>query len=390
MPKRKKNPRLPSGWGSIRYLGKGRTLPYAVHPPATQRDAKGHYIRPSAICYVPDWYTGFGVLSAYHAGTYTPGLELTISREVQQSSMDLDAFCKRVLKDHGMSENLGSDCQTFRETYDQFVEWKFGENAPKKLSIAAKRLYVQGMIHLESVADKPIDRITLEDLQRCVNDCDLGKQTRSRIITTARAVYKYALPRHICEEDVSKALVLPDARENVSGVPFTEKDLEVFWADKADPTAEMLLIMCYSGFRISAFLSLEVNMDDWYFKGGVKTAAGKGRIVPIHSAIRPLVERRMQDYKCLLPMVDCTFRNAMYEYLDAHGMTGEPRHTPHDCRHTFSMLCEKYGVRESDRKRMMGHSFGADITNQVYGHRTLEDLRAEIEKIQIPNLEKGK
>ena len=33
---------------------------------------------------------------------------------------------------------------------------------------------------------------------------------------------------------------------------------------------------------------------------------------------------------------------------------------------------------------MLGHSFGNDITNAVYGHRTLDELRTEIEKIQIP------
>lgn len=44
------------------------------------------------------------------------------------------------------------------------------------------------------------------------------------------------------------------------------------------------------------------------------------------------------------------------------------------------MLCEKYNVKENDRKRMLGHSF-RDITNAVYGHRDLEDLREEIEKI---------
>ena len=52
-------------------------------------------------------------------------------------------------------------------------------------------------------------------------------------------------------------------------------------------------------------------------------------------------------------------------------------------RHTFSMLCEKYEVNENDRKRMMVHSFKEDITNKVYGHRELEDLRKEIEKIEI-------
>ena len=31
----------------------------------------------------------------------------------------------------------------------------------------------------------------------------------------------------------------------------------------------------------------------------------------------------------------------------------------------------------------LGHSFGNDITNGVYEHRTLEELRVEIEKIKI-------
>ena len=73
-----------------------------------------------------------------------------------------------------------------------------------------------------------------------------------------------------------------------------------------------------------------------------------------------------------------------YPTLERLNITGNPKHTPHDCRHTFSALCEKYGVRENDRKRMLGHSFGNDVTNAVYGHRTLEELRAEIEKIKVP------
>ena len=31
----------------------------------------------------------------------------------------------------------------------------------------------------------------------------------------------------------------------------------------------------------------------------------------------------------------------------------------------------------------LGHSFGSNITNGIYGQRTLEELRAEIEKIKI-------
>lgn len=87
----------------------------------------------------------------------------------------------------------------------------------------------------------------------------------------------------------------------------------------------------------------------------------------------------MKKYGQLLGRI-ASFRESMYDTLESLGIT---KHTPHDCRHTFSRLCEKYGVNENDRKRMLGHSFGSDITNRIYGHRTLEDLRVEIEKIKI-------
>ena len=77
------------------------------------------------------------------------------------------------------------------------------------------------------------------------------------------------------------------------------------------------------------------------------------------------------------------FRRDMKSTLRKLGL---PERTPHSCRHTFSRLCESYGVREADRKRMLGHSFGNDITNGVYGHRTLEELRTEIEKIKVPDI----
>jgi integrase len=67
----------------------------------------------------------------------------------------------------------------------------------------------------------------------------------------------------------------------------------------------------------------------------------------------------------------------------ALGCLGIKEKSPHPRRHTFSRLSESYGVREADRKRMLGHSFGNDITNGVYGHRTLEELRTEIEKIKV-------
>ena len=131
--------------------------------------------------------------------------------------------------------------------------------------------------------------------------------------------------------------------------------------------------------RSSAYKTIFIDFDAAYFKGGVKTSSSKERIVPIHSAIHTLVKRRMEREQCLLDS-DQTFRKRMNKLLKRLHM---PNHTPHDCRHTFSRLCEKFQVNENDRKRLMGHSFGKDITNSVYGHRELDDLRKEIEKIIV-------
>lgn len=383
MPKRKKYPRLPNSYGTIRYLGKGRTLPYAVHPPAKDRDTNGNYIRPTALCYVPDWYTGFGVLSAYHAGTYTPGMELTIKQDVEQCRYDLDGFCRMVLRNNAIVTGMPSTAPTLKEVYESFVRWKFEDSATKQYSKSSKAAYAAGFKWLSDLHDTPVDRITVDELQRAVNECPKKKATKELIVLAAKQIYKYALPRHLCEEDPARHLVVPTGGEDEHGRPFSVADLKKLWELRSNPTAEMLLIMCYSGFRITAYKTLEVNMDNLYFKGGIKTAAGKGRIVPIHSAIVPLVRERLARDGTLMDSTQ-HFRNQMLALTDAHGLTGKPKHTPHDCRHTFSMLCESHGVREADRKRMLGHAFGGDITNDVYGHRSIDELRTEIEKIPAP------
>ena len=78
-------------------------------------------------------------------------------------------------------------------------------------------------------------------------------------------------------------------------------------------------------------------------------------------------------------MTTANFRHLMYNELEALGIE---KHTPHDCRHTFSWLCDKYEVDRFSKKLMLGHALGNDVTDAVYGHRTVEELRSEIHKIR--------
>ena len=107
MPKRKKHPKLPNGYGSIKYLGKNRRNPYAVHPPVTEYTDEGVPITPKALCYVDDWMKGFIVLTSYRAGTYTKGDERDIILPIDQKSLEIIA--QRLLSDYNKAQGIAEE-----------------------------------------------------------------------------------------------------------------------------------------------------------------------------------------------------------------------------------------------------------------------------------------
>ena len=389
--KRKKYPKLPNNFGSIRYLGKNRRNCYAVHPPATI-DAAGKAVRPPAICYVDDYLKGFAVLTAYKAGTYKPGMEKEL--EISHTT-DADAIISRILSDYntfkGTEEKHPETHKlTFSEVYEKFMAWKFAEGTT--YSKATKSNYSASYSYCSVLYDRPFEDLKATDLQEFIdNQKGLKKGSLKVILVLFNQMYKYAIYAEIVSENKSKYVKINKEDDIEHGTAFSEQELGVLWQNSANIDVQLILIMCYSGWRIGELENLEVNLEKRFFQGGSKTKAGKDRIVPIHPCIYKFVKSRIDTYGTLLNMHKVTYRMfRFYPILEKLGIVGDPKHTPHDCRHTFSALCEKYGVRENDRKRLLGHAFGNDITNAVYGHRTVEELRTEIEKIEVPFAVNGK
>lgn len=357
---RYKHPRLPNGYGSISKLSGKRRNPYCVRPPTTEYDDEGRPIRPKPICYTDTWHHAFVALTAWKAGTYTPGMEATLST----SEKDIE----RILADYSRVTRK-VDGLTFKQVYDLAIE----HHKVKNLTESATRNYKNGFNALAALHDQVLSALTLDDLQNAVNQVQ-GKALPSFAKRTLRLCYKYAVLRGFCKTNLGSYVIVSSYDEK-HGTPFSDDEIKTLWEHyKEDKILSDALIMIYSGFRVSAYNTIEVNLKERYFKGGVKTKAGKGRIVPIHECIYPLVK------KYGVPVYNgSTYGSRFSRILKTYGMD----HSPHDCRHTFSALCERYGVRENDRKRLLGHAF-TDVTNGVYGHRTLEDLTKEISKICCP------
>ena len=377
MAKRRKYPRLPNGYGSIKRLsGKNRSNPYGVYPPAKEFNEDGIPLLQKALCYVDDWYKGFTVLTWYRNGEYYSGRE----KELSTDSDDLKAQVLGILTKYNQTQREAADQMTFSDVYMEYYNWKFKkpyDHNEKKTSMESSMRAAYN--NCKNIHDNSFRALTATDLQSVIDNCTLKHSSLELIVTLFHQMYKYAESNDLCDKDYSRFVMIDKEEDDEHGEPFTESDLRILWENKEDETVEMLLIMCYSGFRIAAYMDMVTNLEEKYFQGGVKTASGRNRIVPIHSAIFPLIEKRLNRIGKYLPKTTQSFRRAMYAKLKQLGIE---KHTPHDCRHTFSMLCDKYDVNENDKKLMLGHAF-QDVTNKVYRHRELDDLRDQIEKIKV-------
>lgn len=455
--------RLPNHFGSIRYLGEGRRNAYAVHVPhtpgATAKNGAGELEgamvykkngpgRRKAICYTASWEEGYQVLVLFHAGAITADESADQIHEKirningKKSSPDDDPrnkmiqYAKKMLRDLSLireetiAENAAEKKHTFRQVYNSFIEHRFGPNASKKRRKETKNGYESVWLKLEPFYNMTLDEVSVDALEARVNlvaGWGYSKTTVSRLVTLIHQLYRYAFDRGYCTSRHGLGVEMPTAKEE-HHQDFTDEELKKLWEvygasgdSDVRRVVRMILIMCYSGFRIKEYETLEfIDGDVPYFRGGLKTAAGRNRVVPVHSKILPLVRAGImegrgtflngkkngqfrRDMKRVLVQIGVDDEGGCHRKcygeaaaLEARGgsaadaaenagtgTTERRYHTPHSTRHTFSRLCESYEVREADRKRLLGHSLKGDVTNDVYGHRSVEELSREVEKTQM-------
>ena len=205
-------------------------------------------------------------------------------------------------------------------------------------------------------------------------------------------MYNFAIGRRLVTIDMAALVKISTLDDDERGVPFSARELQTLWVNRERDDVQMILLMIYSGFRIKAYETLEIDLNKKCFVGGVKTAAGKNRTVPIHPSIMDYARKlRAKKYPFCSGeknIIAQPFRSGVfYPCLESLGIitaeSGE-KHTPHDTRHTFSWLCDRDGVDELSKHMLMGHAIQGDVEKIKYGHRTYEELQAAINKIKVP------
>jgi integrase len=268
----------------------------------------------------------------------------------------------------------------FSEIYDMWMDEL--SRKPKPLSKSTLQCYQAAFKNLEPLHDMIFENLTVEDLENvALKQSSKSDSTMKNIRITLKGMYKTALRHSIVKDDLSALLILHSSNDNARPHKiFTDDEIAALWANKRDFYARLLLILIYTGMRVNELLTLKTNsvfLDKRYMIGGLKTAAGKNRKIPISEKIVPLLDLT-GEYVIMFEGKKLNYSYAndkLAEYMQGIKMD----HYFHDTRHTTATLLERANVPLLHRKLILGHST-SDVTD-IYTHVAIERLIEDINLI---------
>ena len=271
---------------------------------------------------------------------------------------------------------------TLGEVYDRWIsriEHKVTQNALNAHNMAK--------IRFGNMANMPICNIKADHLQDWMDSIDLKPSSKIRLKSTMNQVFNYAIKNGIISTNYAQYIEIDEKIEK-TGKIFTDEELKTLWENKDDPTVRWILILIYTGMRIGELLqmtSTTMFLTSGYMVGGLKTEAGKDRVIPIHNDIMPLVTEQLGRAKFLMRNTKgnkLTYQTAL-RHFDSIMEKFDWEHKPHDTRKTAVSLMHGAGIPIETVRIIVGHS-GKGVTEQVYLYKTPSELVDAINTIEIP------
>ena len=225
-------------------------------------------------------------------------------------------------------------------------------------------------------------------LQSIINNCGKGYDTLRKIRVLYNQLFKYAMENDIVTKDYSDYVNIGKRKDSTTRKPFTDKEIKrLFDVENSIPYVDTILIMIFTGLRIGELLLLKpdhIDINNRTITGGIKTDAGKNRIIPINNKIMPFIKNRLSlgnDYLIVNDLggkmkYDNYYREKFLPIMEQLNM----KHKPHDCRHTFATLMSNSDANKTAIKKIIGHSSYV-TTEKIYTHKDIEELRKAIDLI---------
>lgn len=283
---------------------------------------------------------------------------------------------------------------TFSEIYA-----KWYDRHKERVSKGTLGCYVAAYHHYADLYPAPFVDLVTEDWQGCVDDCVSGKRTRENMKALGTQLYKYAAEQNLTDKNFAQYIYI-GKMDQVSRCAFDRVEMAriLEGAQRGIPYADYVLCACFLGFRPLGLFNLrkeDYDPESRTITGGVKTDAGRRRIVPVSPIIQPFIDNLMHsDSDYIFPnrhgeqMTPDNYRkDYFYEILENLGIQkkpepGEtPKYTPYSCRHTFFTMMGRVPGQDKVKADLGGHT--SYEMSKHYQHPDLEDKRAIIDALSF-------
>ena len=234
-------------------------------------------------------------------------------------------------------------------------------------------------IHRQRVTD-----IKTPQLQFCINEQarnGASHSTLHQMKVIAGLLMNYAVQLDLITRNYAEFVQLPKNEPTEKSI-LSDLDLKKIdaLAQNGDDVARHVMIMCFTGWRIQEYCNLTVFDYDrkaHTLKGGLKTDAGRDRIVPVPEKVLGYAEEFFSRSERLCELNVKQLREEFYLLLDRLGIQSaedkKKKITPHSTRHTYNSMLAKQGVSVEVRMKLMGQ-VSEDVNKKVYTHTEVEDL----------------
>lgn len=371
--------RRPNNSGTVVKLSGNRRKPYCARMLSNERDVITGRKKQITVGTFETEIEALNALSIYQLT-----LQKTIS-DKEANNIAPDIYQEVINK-------RGKNTPTFLEIYNILDENEFSQ-----LSKSARIGYGSWLKHFEMLYDRKINTITLQELQDIFDNDPIGYGTKYHMKILITKIFKYAVVHQYISRDDNYTEFINYGKDNNNPkkkhYAFSYDEIKRL-REANDDMAKIILIYIYSGLRANELLNIdrsdihidEVCNDDGverkvsYFYTGLKTDAGRNRVVPIHDYIKPFViDLLLCDGERL---IDNTYNNFRISYLTPFLEKLGMNHTLHDARVTFTTLCNLNNVDVFSRKRILGHKM-KDITFDTYTDTIINQLFIEVNKIKV-------
>ena len=374
--------KLPNGYGSVTKLSGSRRKPYLARV---------------TLGWTLDEQNGKAVQNRITIGTYKTKKEA------------LQALAEYGANPYDIQNSNLTLAELYQKWTDSYFPTLSGNSSVRTITSAWKYCHTIYGMRVKDLRARHIKGVMDNGYVIPTQGSNSGKKvyaspsTKSRIKSMFNLMLDFALEYELVDKNYARTFdlsgdIVKEREDSKRGhIIFQDDEINKLWSAVGNVRfADWILIQCYMGWRPQELATLElseVNLENWYMQAGMKTQAGKQRIVPIHSRIRPLVK---QNYDRAVELGSHRLFNdsdaqkgGMLITYDKYANRFEkviehlqlnPEHRPHDPRMTFITRAKKAGIDDNAIKKIVGHKI-SDITEAAYTDRDIEWLRSDIEKI---------